>query len=333
MSEHSNLEENRNPSAGHQPAHWERQTLEKVLMASVIEQRKGRYWGIFFKFMLLIYIGIAFWQFAHPFGDKNMLDNQKKHTAIVDVAGMIAAGQPANADSIVEGLRDAADDSNTQGIILRMNTPGGSPVQSAYVYEEIRRIKAKKPELPIYAVVSDMCTSGGYYIASATDKIFVNNASMVGSIGVIMGNFGFVDAINKLGIERRVMTAGAHKAILDPFSPVDPVAKDHMQAVLNEVHQQFINAVKQGRGARLKEIPDMFSGLVWTGAKGIELGLVDELGDVRHVAEDIIGAKKMVNFTPDENWMDRISHRLGTSVGTSLLQGLMATGSSQVDTH
>lgn len=312
---------------------WERETLEKVLMASVIEQKKARHWSIFFKLILIVYIGIGLWQFARPFGQKGMLETQKKHTAIVDVAGMIAPGQPANADSIIEGLRDAADDANTQGIILRMNTPGGSPVQSAAVYDEIRRIKSKKPALPIYAVVSDMCTSGGYYIAAATDKIYVNSASMVGSIGVIMGNFGFVDAINKLGIERRVMTAGAHKAILDPFSPVDPVAKNHMQAVLNEVHQQFIDAVKQGRGDRLKETPELFSGLVWTGAKGVEMGLVDELGDVRHVAEDVIGAKKMVNFTPEENWMDRVSHRLGTSMGTALLQGLTTASGNGVETH
>ncbi len=310
------------------PAGWERETLEKVLMASVAEQRQQRRWGIFFKCVLVIYIGVALWLMADPFGKLGVMGKHKKHTAIVDVAGTIASGQPASADNIIEGLRAAADDADTQGIILRMNTPGGSPVQSAYVYDEIRRLKTRKPDMPIYAVVSDMCTSGGYYIAAATDKIFVNSASVVGSIGVIMGNFGFVEAINKLGIERRVMTAGEHKAILDPFSPVDPVAKEHMQGVLHEIHHQFIEAVKKGRGERLKEIPELYSGLVWTGYQGMELGLVDELGDVRHVAEDIIGAKTLVNFTPEENWMERISHRMGTSLGHGMLQGLVSVSGS-----
>lgn len=300
------------------PNHFERDVLEKVLMASIAEQKQGRRWGIFFRFILVIYTGIILWQVVNPLDQSDWMGHQKNHTAVIDVAGMIAAGQPASADTIIAGLREAVDDDHTQGVILRMNTPGGSPVQSAYVYDEIRRLKAKKPSLPIYAVVSDMCTSGGYYIAAATDKIFVNSASVVGSIGVIMGNFGFVEAINKLGIERRVMTAGAHKAILDPFSPVDPVAQDYMQGVLNEVHQQFITAVRQGRGDRLKETPELFSGLVWTGKQGMALGLVDELGDVRHVAEDIIGAKNLVNFTQEENWMDRIGHRLGASFSAAL---------------
>lgn len=297
---------------------WEKEALEKVLMASIVEQRQRRRWGIFFRFVLIFYVGIALWQLTAPLDNSDWWDQGKAHTAIIDVAGMIAAGQPASADNIIEGLRAAVEDANTRGVILRMNTPGGSPVQSAYVHDEIRRLKARKPSLPIYAVVSDMCTSGGYYIAAAADKIYVNSASVVGSIGVIMGNFGFVEAINRLGIERRVMTAGAHKAILDPFSPVDKVAQEYMQGVLNEVHQQFINAVKQGRGVRLKETPELFSGLVWTGSRGMELGLVDELGDVRHVAEDIIGAKTLVNFTPQENLMDRIGQRLGTVVASSL---------------
>jgi protease-4 len=297
---------------------WERQTLERVLMASITEQRQGRRWGIFFRLVLVFYLGVALWQLADPLGDQGWPGQQKKHTAVIDVVGTIGVGQPASADNIIEGLRAAVDDANTRGVILRMNTPGGSPVQSAYVYDEIRRLKAKKPTLPIYAVVSDMCTSGGYFIAAATDKIYVNRASVVGSIGVIMGNFGFVEAINKLGVERRVMTAGAHKAILDPFSPVDAVAQEHMQGILNAVHQQFIDAVRQGRGNRLKDDPELFSGLVWTGARGLELGLVDDLGDVRHVAETIIGAETLVNFTPEENLMDRLGHRLGTSVASGL---------------
>jgi protease-4 len=318
MAEENTIEPESVEKPSHPPANWERETLEKVLMASIAEQRQARRWGIFFKSLLVIYLGVTLWLIARPFSEQRHIGRGTGHTAVIDVAGMIAPGQPASADNIIEGLRSAAGDADTKGIILRMNTPGGSPVQSAYVYEEIRRLKKTKPELPIHAVVADMCASGGYYIAAAADKIFVNNASVVGSIGVIMGNFGFVDAINKLGIERRVMTAGEHKAILDPFSPVDQVAKEHMQGVLNEVHRQFIDAVKQGRGERLKETPEIFSGLVWTGAQGIDLGLVDAIGDVRYVAETVIGAKNLVNFTPEENLIDRISHRLGTSVGAML---------------
>jgi protease-4 len=303
---------------------WERETLEKVLLASLIEQRRARRWGIFFKFLMLAYLGVALWLVAEPLSEQRSR-GAKAHTAVVDVAGMIAAGEKANADAIIEGLRAAADATGAKGIILRMNTPGGSPVQSAYVYEEIRRIKKLKPELPIYAVVADMCTSGGYYIASAADKIFVNQSSIVGSIGVIMDSFGFVEAINKLGIERRVLTAGEHKAILDPFSPVDPVTKEHIQSVLNAIHRQFIDAVRQGRAGRLKEdASELYSGLVWTGAEGIELGLVDGFGDVRSVAETVIGAKDMVNYTPEENLWSRLTSRIGTAFRHMLRSAVLA---------
>jgi protease-4 len=311
----SNFSKREEPRAS---APWERDLLEKVLMASIIEQRRSRRWGIFFKIMLMLYLGVTLLLVARPFDESRLIGHGTSHTAVIDVTGMITPGQPANADNIIEGLRAAAEDQGTKGIILRMNTPGGSPVQSAYVYDEIQRLKKVKPNLPIYAVIVDMCTSGGYYIAAATDKIFVNGASMIGSIGVIMDGFGFVDALDKLGIERRVLTAGEHKAIFDPFSPIDPIAEKQMQSVLNEVHQQFINAVKQGRGERLNETPDMFSGLVWTGAEGIKLGLVDAVGDVRYVAETVIGAKNLVNFTPEDHLLNRIAHRLGTSVGEKL---------------
>jgi protease-4 len=206
-----------------------------------------------------------------------------------------------------------------------MNTPGGSPVQSAYVWEEIRRIKKLHPELPIVAVVEDLCASGGYYIASAADKIYVAPASVVGSIGVIMGGFGFVDTMKLLGVERRAMTSGEHKALMDPFAPVDPVAKQHLQGLMGEIHKQFISAVKQGRGDRLKETPDMFSGLIWTGEDAVKLGLADDFGDDRHVAEDIIGAKKMVSFNPEDDLMNRISRSLGTTFEGSLKNLLFGT--------
>ena len=321
-------EESTESTQSNSDAHWEREALEKVLLASVEEQRRSRRWGIFFKSLLALYLGGALWMAYKPWSGSTSGKEGDGHTAVIDVAGVIAPGQPASADNIIEGLRDAVEDKHTKGIILRVNSPGGSPVQSAYVYDEIRRLKKLKPELPIHAVVADMCASGGYYIASAADKIYVNSASVVGSIGVIMGSFGFVDTMKKFGVERRIMTAGEHKALMDPFAPVDPVAKQHMQGVLGQVHQQFIGAVKQGRGARLKETPDMFSGLIWTGAEGIKLGLADELGDVRHVAEDVIGAKKLVDFNPEENLLDRMSRRFGASVGHVLLES--ANGLSDI---
>jgi len=294
------------------PAHWERELLEKVLLASLNEQRRSRRWGIFFKLLFLAYLAAALWLVAEPFGGLTH-SGSAKHTALIDVQGMITDGAEANADGIIEGLRAAIEDKATKGIILRMNTPGGSPVQAAYVYEEIRRIKKEKPNLPIHAVVSDMCASGGYYIAAAADKIFVNTASVIGSIGVIMNGFGFVDAIGKLGVERRLMTAGDHKAILDPFIPVSSREKEHIQGLINNIHHQFIDAVKQGRGNRLKNDPELFSGLVWTGEEGIKLGLVDAVGDVRSVAKNVIGAEELVNFTPREHLFDRLSHRIGAS--------------------
>lgn len=302
-------------SSKNESPHWERETIEKVLLASIEEQRRARRWGIFFKACLGIYLLVALWLAAEPVLDTRAKDG-KDHTAVIDVSGTIASGQPASAEHLIEGLKDAVESKGTRGIVLRMNTPGGSPVQSAYVYNEIRRIKKLKPELPIYAVVSDICTSGGYYIASAADKIYVNEASLIGSIGVIMGSFGFVEAMNRLGVERRVMTSGSHKALFDPFSPVDTVAKAHLQSTMNLVHQQFIEAVKKGRGKRLKEdTPELFSGLVWTGAQGIELGLADALGDDRYIAEEVIGAKKIVSFNPEEKFLDRITHRFGTAIG------------------
>ncbi len=297
---------------------WERETLEKVLLATVHEQRRARLWGLAFKGALLVYLVVVAGLAFKPSGGFLGHSESKEHTAVIDVAGTIMEGNPADADNLIEGLRDAVKDKGTKGILLRMNSPGGSPVQSAYVFEEIRHIKKEKPGLPIYAVVSDLCASGCYYIAAAADKIFVHPASVVGSIGVIMNGFGFVDTMQWLGVERRLLTAGEHKALLDPFSPVNEAEKQHLQGVINNVHQQFIAAVKQGRGERLKESPDLFSGLVWTGEEAIKLGLADAVGDARSVAKDVIGEKETVNFTPRERLIDRISHRLGASFGSAL---------------
>jgi len=314
-------EENQSKWQGGQPSSpaWERETLEKVLLATVHEQRRARRWGLAFKGALLAYlVVVAALAFRPVEGLIGNHSDSKSHTAVIDVAGAIMEGNPADADNLIEGLRDAVKDTGTKGILLRMNSPGGSPVQSAYVYEEIRRIKKEKPALPIVAVVSDLCASGCYYIAAAADKIFVHPASIVGSIGVIMNGFGFVDTMRTLGVERRLLTAGEHKALLDPFSPVNEVEKAHLQGVIGSVHQQFITAVKQGRGDRLKENPDLFSGLVWNGEESIKLGLADAVGDARSVAKDVIGEKETVNFTPRERLIDRISHRLGASLATAL---------------
>ena len=241
-----------------------------------------------------------------------------EHTAVVDILGVIAENEAASAETIIEGLREAMKDEKTKGVILNINSPGGSPVQSAYVYAEIRRLKDKHPNTPIYAVVSDICASGGYYIAAAADKIYVNQSSMIGSIGVIMNGFGFVNTMEKLGIDRRLIISGEHKALMDPFSPVNPDETVHMEALLSEVHQQFIDAVRMGRGNRLIETKDTFSGLVWTGAKGVKLGLADGFGNVDSVARDVIGAKTKVNFTPQERLFDKIAGKLGASFGHAL---------------
>lgn len=296
---------------------WERTVLEKLAFAAVNEQRRGRYWSIFFKSLFAVYIGLGIWLIYDPLSHGNV-SAASKHTAVIDVTGVIADGAESSADNIIDGLHDAVENKGTKGIILHFNTPGGSPVQAGYVYDEIRRIKKEKPDLPILAVVSDVCASGGYYIAAAADKIYVHPSSVLGSIGVIMNGFGFVDTLKMLGVERRLVTGGAHKALLDPFGPVDMLEKERIQNLVNQIHQQFIDAVKTGRGERLKETPDMFSGMVWAGNEAVALGLADDLGDVRHVAKDIIGAEDRVNYTPQEHLLDRVSRRLGTSFGHSI---------------
>jgi len=307
-----------------QESGWEREIIEKLALAAVTEQTRARRWGIFFKSLIFVYLFIVLGMAIYPKIKQDLGVDSKNHTAVIDVTGVIAEDKDSNAADIIESLRDAIKDKNTKGIILHSNSPGGSPVQSAYVYEEIRNIKKAHPDLPVYAVVSDICASGCYYIASASDKIFVNPSSLIGSIGVLMDGFGFVDGMQKLGVERRLLTAGAHKAMLDPFSPPKEDETKYMQALLDQVHQQFIGAVKAGRGDRLKETPDMFSGLVWTGETGVKLGIADGFGNDDSVAKDIIGAEKLVDFTQQGSLMDKLSGKLGASfehaIG-SLIQG------------
>jgi len=303
---------------------WEREIIEKLALAAVTEQTRARRWGVFFKSLMFAYLIAIFGVAMYPTIKQDMGGDSKDHTAVIDVVGVIAEDKDANASNIIESLRDAVKDKHTRGIILHSNSPGGSPVQSAYVYQEIRNIKKEHPDLPVYAVVSDICASGCYYIASASDKIFVNQSSLIGSIGVLMDGFGFVDVMQKLGVERRLLTAGAHKAMLDPFSPPKADETQYMQGLLDQVHQQFIGAVKAGRGDRLKETPDMFSGLIWTGEAGVKLGVADGFGNDDYVAKDIIGAEKLVDFTQQGRLIDKIAGKLGASFGQaigSLIQG------------
>jgi len=305
---------------------WEREVIEKLALAAITEQTRARRWGVFFKSLMFVYLIAVFGVAMYPKLKQDIGVDSKDHTAVIDVVGMIAEGKDANADSIIESLRNAVKDKHTKGIILHANSPGGSPVQSSYVYEEIRKIKKEHPELPIYAVVSDICASGCYFIVSASDKIFVNPSSLVGSIGVLMDGFGFVDGMQKLGVERRLFTAGAHKAMLDPFSPSKEDETQYIQGLLNQVHQQFIGAVKAGRGDRLKENPDMFSGLVWTGEEGVKLGIVDGVGNQDYVAKELIGAETQVDFSRQEHLLDKIAGKLGASFGQVI--GSMVQGAS-----
>lgn len=299
---------------------WEREAIEKLAFAAVTEQRRARRWGIFFKSLMAVYLAVLLGIGMYPSMKQSLFSEEGSagHTAVINITGVIAEGKEANADAIIKSLRNAVKNEDTKGIILHLNSPGGSPVQSSYVFNEIRKIKAKHPKLPIYAVASDICASGCYFIASAADKIFVNPSSLVGSIGVIMDGFGFVDTMKKLGVERRLVTAGAHKALMDPFSPTKPSEKQYMENLLAQVHQQFISAVKEGRGDRLQIDEDTFSGLVWTGEQGKAIGLVDDYGNDDSVATDIIGAKKRVNFTVQERLIDRLVGRLGASFAHSL---------------
>jgi len=297
---------------------WERDVIEKLALAAVTEQTRARRWSVFFKSLMFVYLIALFVVAMYPKLKQDMGVDGKGHTAVIDVVGVIAENKDATAENIIESLRNAVKDKNTKGIILHANSPGGSPVQSSYVYDEIRKIKKDHPDLPIYAVVSDICASGCYYIASASDKIFVNQASLVGSIGVLMDGFGFVDIMEKMGVERRLLTAGAHKAMLDPFSPPKEEETRYMQGLLDQVHQQFIGAVKAGRGDRLKETPEMFSGLVWTGEEGVKLGIADAFGSDDYVAREIIGAEELVDFTREERLLDRLAGKLGATFGQAI---------------
>ena len=292
--------------------------VQRLAFAALKEQRRSRRWRIFFLFLTFAYITIVGIALMGKADGDSQLSGEGKHTALVQMPGIIGIGEKSGAETVIAGLQSAFKNEETAGVILEINSPGGSPVQSAYIYDEIKRLRNEYESIPIYVVILDIAASGGYFVAAAADRIYVNKSSLVGSIGVRMDSFGFVELMDKLGVERRLLTAGENKGLLDPFLPEDAGQKAHLQKMLNEVHQHFIDAVKQGRGERLSQQADLFSGLIWTGEKAIELGLVDEIGTTESVARDVIKAEKVINFTPRSQLIDRIAERLGAVMGQQL---------------
>lgn len=290
--------------------------LEKTLLAGVQEQKRARRWGIFFKLLTFVYLFGALALFAPQMNLQEAAVRGKPHTAVVEVRGMIADQEAASADNVVGSLRAAFKDPNTKGVVLRINSPGGSPVQSGYIYDEIRRLRAEHKDIKVYAVITDLGASGAYYIASAADAIYADKASLVGSIGVTASGFGFVGVMDKLGVDRRIYTAGEHKAFLDPFQPPKADETAFWKSVLDTTHKQFIASVKQGRGERLKDKdhPELFSGLIWSGEQALQLGLIDGLGNSSYVAREVIGAKELVDYTRQDTPLDRFAKKLGASV-------------------
>jgi protease-4 len=296
---------------------WERGVLEKLAMSALQEQRRARHWNIFFRTLTFGFLFLVVFIAMGWFNKNETALTTGKHTALIDMQGVIAPDSGASADNLIPGLQEAFKDSGTQAVILRINSPGGSPVQAGQINDEIRRLRAKYPAIPLYAVVDDICASGGYYVAVAADKIFVDKASLIGSIGVRMDGFGFTGIMEKVGVERRLVTAGSNKGFMDPFSAVNPAQQEYAKQMLAEIHQQFINVVKQGRGKRLKETPDTFSGLVWNGQKGVEMGLADGFGSVESVARDIVKNENIVDFTVKEGFADRLAKRFGAGVAST----------------
>ena len=304
---------------------WERKLVEQLATEAIKEQRRRRRWSVFFKLLGFGYVGFIIFM-LWSYDRAAVPSDGAAHTALVQIDGVIGGGDEVNAEQVVLALQAAFDDAGTRGVVLRINSPGGSPVQAGMINDEIRRLRGLHANVPVYAVVEDICASGGYYIAVAADKIFVDKASLVGSIGVRMDGFGFTEAMNKLGIERRLVTAGENKGFLDPFSPEDPQQTEFARQMLGEIHQQFITVVKNGRGKRLKESPEIFSGLVWTGARSIELGLSDGFGTVDSVARDVIKAEEVRDYTQRQNFAERVARQLGASFGGAVFDTVRNVG-------
>lgn len=308
------------PRAGELPG-WERGTLEKLLFATLAEQKAARRWRAFVRLAWLAFFIFLVWALAYRGAPGT--DKTGPHTAVVQIQGEIGPNNEASADNIVSAVKAAFEDQGSQGVVLLINSPGGSPVQAGIVNDELRRLKGiyKKP---LYAVVEESCASAAYYIAVSADRIYVDKASIVGSIGVLMEGFGFVGLMDKLGIERRLLTAGENKGFLDPFSPQTERQRAHAQDMLDQVHRQFIDVVKQGRGKRLKETPDLFSGLYWTGQQAIDLGLADQLGNLDYVAREVIKAENLVDYTQRENVAEKLAKKFGASIGEGAVRALIS---------
>ena len=302
---------------------WERATLEKLVFATIREQQAARRWKMFTRFMWLAILGAIVW-FLYTSADMASATSTP-HTAVVEIKGEIASGAEASAENVVAALRSAFDDEGAQAVVLLINSPGGSPVQAGIINDEIVRLKAKHKK-PIYAVVEETCASAAYYIAAAADDIYVDKASIVGSIGVLMDGFGFTGTMEKLGVERRLLTAGENKGFLDPFSPQTEKQRAYAQTMLDQIHQQFIAVVKAGRGDRLKTTPDTFSGLFWTGQQAVEMGLADKLGNLDYVAREVVKAEDIIDYTRRDNVAERLAKRFGAAVGMGAVKSLAVSG-------
>src|SRR4051812_24049144 len=297
---------------------WERKLVTELANAALKEQRRARRWGIFFKLLFFGYLTIILFLAVDWRGRGDSVGG--KHTAMVELNGVIAPGGEASADKVTSSLQAAFKDKNTQGVVIRINSPGGSPVQAQTIYDEMRRLRKKYPDIPLYAVVEDICASGGYFVAAGADRIYVSKSSLVGSIGVIMNGFGFTGLMDKVGVERRLITSGENKAFLDPFSPMQEKHREFAQKLAGEIHQQFIAVVREGRGKRLKEGPDTFSGLIWSGEKSIEMGLADGVGSLDFVAREVVKAEDIVDFTQKENLAEKFAKRFGASAASTLAE-------------
>lgn len=306
---------------------WERQTVQKILLEHITEQRRARRWGIFFKLLVLcIIIGVLYSSFKKDLTQPVI--STKDHTALIDIKGEIGADQQANADNIRTALQSAFRNKHVKGVVLRINSPGGSPVQARQVFDEMRSLKTAHPNIPIYAAIEDMGTSAAYLIACGADSIYADKTSLIGSIGVRLASFGFVGAMDKVGVERRLYTAGNRKEMLDPFLPKKTEDEVFLKKQLDIIHQAFIHNVKEGRGARLRETPEVYSGLFWCGEEALPLGLIDGYGDAYYVAKHIVQAEEVVDYTTGTNFLDRLTHRLGSSIGYEFfsLMGLSRRG-------
>lgn len=310
-------EESSRPESGRD---WK--LIEKLVMSLQSEQRKSRRWGIFFKILTFVYLFALLFMFRAPV-ESGLDASAGEHTALIEIRGPIAADEEANADNIVGALRDAFEAPDAKAIVLRINSPGGSPVQAGYINDEIERLRQAHPDKKVYAVISDIGASGAYYIAVAADEIYADKASLVGSIGVVAGGFGFTGVMDKVGVDRRLYTSGEHKAFLDPFSPEEPEEVKFWNQVLDTTHQQFIEQVKEGRGDRLKDSDELFSGLIWTGEQALGLGLIDGLGSASYVAREIVGQEELVDYSHRPSPFKQLVDELGVSVGSGVADALI----------